>query len=56
MYVTLDVALNGLADTNWGGFSNLIEKIGNVSVLLTNSLPSMTTYLSGNEWLRDTMD
>lgn len=56
IYIVLDAVLNGEKDTGWGGFNNLYGKIQNVTQYLTESLPSMSLYLSGDEWLLDQMN
>jgi hypothetical protein len=50
-YIVLDAVINGEKDTGWGGFSNLLTKIQNVTKYLSESLPAMDLYLSGDEWL-----
>lgn len=46
--MSLDVALNGDQDNNWGGFTLLSHQIGNISSLLSTASTEVTTTLSNN--------
>lgn len=48
LYIVLDAVINGEKNTGWGGFNNLYTKIQNVTQYLTQSLPTMNSYLTGN--------
>ena len=56
MYHSLDIALNGDQNNNWGGFQQMQDQIGNISTLLSTASAAISSTLSGNEWLQDGMN
>ena len=54
IYLTLDTAING--DGTWGGFTNLRDKIGNITNLLSAAVTQIQIYFPGDEWLVNDMN
>ena len=46
IYLTLDTAING--DGTWGGFTNLRDKIGNITNLLSAAVTQIQIYFPGD--------
>lgn len=49
IYLALDTAING--DGTWGGYTNLRDKVGNITDLLTTAVDQIKTYFTGDSWL-----
>ena len=54
MYLTLDTAING--DGTWGGFTNLRNKIGNITNLLSAAVTQIGIYFPGDSFLINDMN
>ena len=53
IYMAIDTAMNG--DTNWGGFTNLRDKVGNITNLLSAAVTQIQIYFPGDSWLVTSM-
>jgi hypothetical protein len=51
LYYSLDVALNGDLSNGWGGFVQLANQIGNISLQLTTTSTAINANISNSEWL-----
>jgi len=48
LFYSLDVALNGDQENNWGGFSRVQSQIQNISGQLGSAAATITTTLTNN--------
>jgi hypothetical protein len=53
LYLTFDTAMNG--DDKWGGFTNLRDKVGNITNLLSAAVTQIQIYFPGDSWLITSM-
>lgn len=53
IYLTFDTAMNG--DDTWGGFTNLRDKVGNITNLLSAAVTQIQIYFPGDSWLITSM-
>ena len=53
IFLTFDTAMNG--DDNWGGFTNLRDKVGNITNLLSAAVTQIQIYFPGDSWLITSM-
>jgi len=49
IYLAFDTAING--DGTWGGYTNLRDKVGNITTLLTDAVNQIKIYFPGDPWL-----
>lgn len=55
MYVSLDTALNGKTNSEWGGVNGLQNSIANISSLISSTTTQIGLYFTGDDWLKDDM-
>jgi hypothetical protein len=53
IFLTFDTAMNG--DNKWGGFTNLRDKVGNITNLLSAAVTQIQIYFPGDSWLITSM-
>lgn len=53
IYLALDTAMNG--DGTWGGFTNIRDKVGNITNLLSAAVTQIQIYFPGDSWLVSSM-
>lgn len=53
IYLTFDTAING--DGQWGGFTNIRDRVGNITNLLSAAVTQIQIYFPGDTWLITSM-
>jgi len=53
IYLAFDTAMNG--DGTWGGYTNLRDKVGNITNLLSAAVTQIQIYFPGDSWLITSM-